>query len=96
MAALDVAARASSSDENASSSTPTGSGTPFEARATSFACVGAELLEARWPLRLPRLDFLEALLPLKALTLLSLSIGIAPMVAPPFVESSNRMLTDTG
>jgi len=95
MAAFDVAARASSSDENASSSTPTGSGTPFDVKATSFACVGAELLEARWLLRLPRLDFLEALLPLKASALQSLSIGITPMVFPPSVDSSNRMLTGT-
>lgn len=89
MAAFAVAARASSSDENGSFSTPTGSGTPFADRATNFGCVGAELLDARWLLRLPRLDFLEALLPLKALALLSLSIGITTMVAPPTVDASN-------
>jgi len=41
-------------------------------------CVGAELLEVRWLLRLLRLEFLEALLPLKVLALLSLSIGVSP------------------
>jgi len=60
MAAFDVAARASSSDENASSSTLTGSGTPFDAKATSFACVSAEFLEARWLLRLPRFEAVVA------------------------------------